>query len=76
MGIPTDAAADADIDHILTRGTTATARVQRLFTAPITITAQGAGAGDGGADDSGKTNTREEIRLSDHYGLEGTLARQ
>ena len=72
--IPTDAAADADIDHILTRGTTATATVQRLFTAPITITVQGPGAaGDGGAGDSGKTNTQREIRLSDHYGLEGTL---
>jgi len=71
---PTDAAADADIDHVLTRGTALDATVERIFTETVTIATQGpATAGDGGPTDAGKRQVQKQIRLSDHYGLRAVL---
>ncbi|HVU05489.1 MAG TPA: endonuclease/exonuclease/phosphatase family protein [Polyangiaceae bacterium] len=69
---PTDAAADADIDHILTRRVAAVPSVDRLFTDPVTVTV--GGVGDGGAGDAGSGRERQ-IRRSDHYGLLATFGR-
>lgn len=70
---PTDAAANADIDHILTRGTSVDVSVERLFTEAVTITTEAPPMEDGGAGDAGKTHVTKQVRLSDHYGLRATL---
>ena len=72
---PKDAAADADIDHILFRGTNGSATVERLFTEPVTITTKGTRRGDAGTADAGAPQAQKEIRLSDHYALRATLER-
>ena len=68
--IQDDAAADAAIDHIMTRGLTAKIDAVRILTDDVEIDPNAAmQAQDGGAADAGQ----KRIPLSDHYGLQAAI---
>ena len=67
---PTDAAADADIDHIMTRGLDVKSSAMRMFTEPVEINVSMHDA-DAGTSDAG--TKKETVRLSDHYALHASI---
>lgn len=69
---PDDAAADADIDHIMPRGLSdeVSATANRIFDSGLEITTRvPAGGQDGGTGDAGTISVTKQVSLSDHYGV-------
>lgn len=69
-----DPAANATIDHILTRGISKPVSVSRVFDTLVEIDVPSTGQ-DAGAIDGGLTTQKRTVGLSDHYGLHGFVSR-